>query len=158
VTPFVNDSYRKSSIEAMVLGRTVQIPKRIFFLAIDDETLGLSDGALLALRYLRTRSTDGHIRHAALRYLLDTNEAWALPFVVLLAGEYVVEIIEDMVSALPRLDRPAYRNFVLENRPVMRRLRARAISYWDCYYRNTHPNRGSYPGLVFLHELDHWAA
>jgi hypothetical protein len=157
LTSFVDDSYRKSSIEAMVLGKTVEIPKRIHFVAFDEESLRLRGGALLALHCLRTRGTDGYMRHASLRRLLDANEPWALPFVVLLAGEYVVELIEDMTAALPRLDRSAYRNFVLENRPVMRRLRAQATSYWNCYYRPAYPDRGSYPGLVFLHELERWA-
>jgi len=86
------------------------------------------------------------------------NEPWSIPFVVLLAGEYVVEIIDDMLVSLPALNPQVYIEFVRENRDTMRLLRSRATSYWDCYYRASYPNRSSYPGLAFLHQLEMWAS
>ena len=78
-------------------------------------------------------------------------------FVVLLAGEYVVEIIEDIVASLSTLDRDDV-NFVRENRPTTRRLRSKATSYWNIYYRGSHPDRSTYPALAFLHQLELWAS
>jgi hypothetical protein len=78
--------------------------------------------------------------------------------VVLLAGEYVIEIIDDIVTSFPMLDQAAYVNFLRENRALMRHLRSKATSYWDCYYRTSYPDRGSYPGLAFLHQLELWAS
>ncbi|MDE2126042.1 MAG: hypothetical protein KGJ62_05580 [Armatimonadetes bacterium] len=77
---------------------------------------------------------------------------------VLLAGDYVVEIIDDIMASLPLLDAEAYVEFVRENRGVMRLLRRKATSYWDCYYRTAHPNRHTYPGLAFLDQLAVWAS
>jgi hypothetical protein len=111
-----------------------------------------------AAQCLLTRSTDGQIRQIALQRILPTSDSWVIPFIVLLAGEYVIEIIEELQEALPQLYRPAYANFVLENRPTMRDLRSRANSYWDRYYRQTYPDRRSYPGLVVLNHFDQWAA
>lgn len=79
-----------------------------------------------------------------------------MPFVVLLAGEYVVEIAADMVAHLPSLERGLYAAFVRENRDLMRLLRSRATSYWDCYHRHGYPDRKTYPGLVFLDHLESW--
>ena len=93
-----------------------------------------------------------------MRSILTLNEAWSIPFVVMLAGEYVVEIIDDIVASLPLLDREAYIDFVRENRSLMRRLRSRAASYWNCYYRMSNPERSSYPGLALLHQLEDWAS
>lgn len=109
------------------------------------------------MQCLRTRSTDGYERQAALRHILPLNEPWSIPFVVLLAGEYVVEIIYDILSSMPMLNSEAYIEFVRENRGMMRLLRSKANSYWDCYYR-TYPNRSAYPGLAFLHQLENWAS
>ncbi len=62
-----------------------------------------------------------------------------------------------MIVALPALDRGLYANFVRENRAMMRKLRSKATSYWDCYYRTLYPDRGEYPGLAFLYEIERWA-
>jgi hypothetical protein len=90
--------------------------------------------------------------------MLRAHQPWAIPFIVLLVGEYVVEIIEDIYDALPTFDRASYANFVQENRPVMRLIRARTVSYWDRFYRREYSNRRSYPGLIVLRELEEWAS
>ncbi len=76
---------------------------------------------------------------------------------LLLLGEYVVEIIDDIHGALDQLDRSVYTAFVLQNRPVMRTLRARATSYWGAYHRERYPQRHSYPALAALTRLEKWA-
>src|SRR5204862_74491 len=109
-------------------------------------------------RCLLTRSTDGYERQTALRSILTINEPWSIPYVVLLSGEYVVEIVSDIMDAMPALDRESYANFVRENRPLMKLLGAKATSYWDCYYRYAYPQRAAYPGVAFLHQLENWGA
>ena len=81
-----------------------------------------------------------------------------MPFVVLLAGEYVVEIIDDIVASIPTMRRETYIEFIRENRPLMRRLRSKATSYWNCFYRAAYPNKGTFPGLVVFNQLEHWAS
>jgi len=153
----VDDSYRAPAHALVVLGQTVCLPYRIHFLADSDATRNLSARPAL-VRCMLSRSTDGHLRQAAVRTLLDHREPWIIPFVVYPVGEYVAEIIEDIRASLGRLDRSAYANFVRENRPTMRLLRDRAASYWDCYYRHTYPDRSDYPGMAVLNELERWAA
>ena len=153
----VDDSYRRSPIIMAVLGNTVRIPSRIHFLKWDEARCAQSE-ARLAIQCLWTRSTDGHLRQAALRGIAASSEPAVIPFVAMLAGEYIVEIINDLTAALPALDRDAYANFVRENRSAIKNLRAKATSYWDCYYRADYPDRAKYPGLMFLHEIERWAA
>jgi hypothetical protein len=155
---FVDDSYRLSSTRLIVCGKTVKIPKRIYFLGLREENLRTQPTFLPAIHCLCTRSTDGYERQAALRYIPSLNEPWSIPFVVLLSGEYVVEIIDDMIGSLSVFNREAYINFVRENRGPMRLLRSKATSYWNCYYRTSHPNRNNYPGLAFLRQLEVWAS
>ena len=155
LAPFVDDSYRGISVDAFVLGETVQIPTRIHLVGLDEGKL--QGNCWHMTQCLCTRSTDGYLRHASLRRVLPINEPWSIPFVVLLAGEYVVEIIEDMVASVSALDRERYVNFVRENRIMMRLLRQKANSYWDCYYRHSYPDRSAYPGVAFLGQLELWA-
>ena len=153
----VDDSYRRAPMIMAVSGSTVRIPSRIHFLEWD-HACWAGNAAWLAIQYLCTRSTDGYMRQAALRGIATSSEPAVIPFVARLAGEYVVEIMRDLTAALPELDHDAYAKFVRENRFVMRTLRAKATSYWNCYYRTTYPDRATFPGLMFLHEIERWAA
>lgn len=158
VAPFFDAGYRMGSVEAIVLGETVKIPERIHFLCADADRMRVALPPGLVIDCLLTRSTDGYVRQSSLRRILRVVEPWIVPYAVLLSGEYVVEIIEDMVAALPALDRDAYVGFVRENRPLMRLLTSKATSYWNCYCRQSFPDRRGYPGLTFLRELERWAA
>lgn len=160
LAPFVDRNYpiKKSSIPIFVLGREIIIPRRIHFLGIDVDRIQVKTECESITQCVYTRSTDGYMRQKALRHILRVNEPWSVPFVVLLSGEYVVEISEDLVSSLPTLNRDTYVNFVRENRPAMRLLRAMATSYWNCYYRYAYPIRSTYPGLAFLNQLELWAS
>jgi hypothetical protein len=157
LAPFVH-SDRHRPVGAVVLGEGVLIPYRIYLPGLVEGTLQAPDNSWPAIQCLCTRSNDGHMRQTSLKAVLRIGEPWAVPFIVLPAGEYVVEITEDLVAALPTLDRGTYVDFVRENRRLMRRLRSKAISYWNHYYRRTYPDRSSYPGLVFLHQLELWAS
>jgi len=148
----------KRTVAVVVLGRPLLIPYRIHIVGLNQAWPELQGKLSPAIQCLCSRGTDGHVRHAALRSVLCINEPWAVPFVVLLAGEYVVEIVEDMVASLPTLERGIYAEFVRENRHLMRLLRTKATSYWNSYYRGSYPDRSAYPGLVFLHELEAWAS
>jgi len=152
----VDDSYRQGAYRVDVLGEDVNIPYRLHFIADID---GAQDGSQPSsfARCLISRSTDGHLRQRALRSILALQDPWIIPFIVFPVGEYVVEIVEDIQSALPTLHRDAYVNFVRENRATMTLLRARATSYWDSYYRRAYPDRRDYPGMAVLNELERWA-
>ena len=153
----MDPKYRWQLIDAQVTGRAVRIPSRLHFngFALPDSSENTAE--LMVVDCLCTRSTDGYLRHAALRKIVYSADPAALPYVALLAGEYVVEITQDIVLAMPDMDRDAYVNFVRENRPLMTNLRAKATSYWNEYYRRQYPVRTEYPGLAFLHEIERWA-
>ena len=143
LAPFVDDDYRKRSMEVFVQGESVQIPSRIHFIESNVDKINLHENFLAMAHCLYTRSTDGYLRHASLKRILHIDESWSIPFVTILAGEYVIEIIQEMVVALPMLNRSAYTNFLLENRPLVASLRAKATSYWNRYYRHLYVDKNS---------------
>lgn len=157
LSPLVDDTYRQRSEAIDVLGQMIAIPRRLHFgglSAKDDAMHNLNP----ASRCLVTRATDGHLRQPAVLSIIPFQEAWVAPFVVILFGEYVIEIVEEVRDALPILDQSIYANFVRENRQAVQKLRARATSYWDAYHRQRYPLKRDYPGLQALHELEAWAA
>lgn len=157
LSPLVDDGYRQRSEAVDVTGQMVAIPRRLHFAGLSATTDTLSNFNPASL-CLITRATDGHLRQLALRSVIDHQSAWVAPFVLMLLGEYVIEIVEDVRDALPVLDRPVYANLVRENRQTVQRLRARATSYWDAYHRQQYPEKRDYPGLQALHEMETWAA
>lgn len=105
---------------------TLRIPHRVYYDAA--RVRRMPDGARGVERCivacLGTRHDDGYLRQDCLTELLRCGDAWATPYIVQLAGEYVVEI-----TAL-----------------VARGVR----SYWHCYYRHACPNVANYPGSDVL--------
>jgi hypothetical protein len=151
----VDDTYRTTSMRIIVEGSSIYVPYRLHF----------ADGALTKINYLSpgaqcllTRATNGYVRQEAAKAVVDLNYTWSIPFVVLLLGDYVTEVTEEIHCALDKVDRPAYTEFVLRNRVAMHTLRARATSYWSAYHRQSYPQRNSYPALAALTRLEDWAS
>lgn len=157
LSPFVDDAYRQRSEAIDVTGQMIAIPRRLHFVGMSAGTDMLSN-LNPASRCLLTRATDGRLRQQAVRSVIDLQSPWVAPFVLMLLGEYVIEIVEDVRDALPVLDQSVYANLVRENRQTVQRLRARATSYWDAYYRRQYPQKRDYPGLQALYEMETWAA
>lgn len=154
--PHIDTNYRQPLIEIILQGCYLRIPSRIHFIKHEELRNNLDIPEIHLVKCLLTRSTDGFQRQRALRDIIGLSEPWVVPYVILLAGEYVVEIAEELVQALPELDKQLYVNFILENRTLMRTLKAKAASYWNCYYRQKFPVKNSYPALLFLHQLEQW--
>src|SRR5258708_29026596 len=87
---FVDDNYRRPSICVHIGNYLVYVPTRLHFVGIDPDFA--LDELPTGAKALLTRSTDGYLRQRALRTIIDLEEPWVAPFVVLLVGEYVVEI------------------------------------------------------------------
>lgn len=140
-----------------VRGEKVVIPSRIFSDEPHAGAVGhLSGTEQLILRCLYSRHGDGRIRQRHLERILESDEPWVAPFVVRLAGEYVVEILEAIRRGLPGLDVPGsaqrrlYGEFISRNPSFFARTERRVVSYWSCYYRWKYPVFGTYPGSALV--------
>ena len=156
LSPFVDDTYRQRSEAVDVTGQMIAIPRRLHFVGLSGTTDRLSN-LNPASRCLITRATDGRLRHQAVRSVIEHQSAWVAPYVLMLLGEYVIEIVEEIRDSLPVLDQLVYANLVRENRQAVQTLRARATSYWAAYHRQQYPQKRDYPGLQALHEMERWA-
>lgn len=136
-----------------VLGESVHIPERIDTAKVESDLSGLSVMERQIVACLRTRSLNGYTRQAALQEVLVVNAPWSIPFIVKLAGEYVIEILNDIHAALPYFESVVVAGFLRDN-PLFHQLtRARVMSYWSCYYRQ-HFAREDYVGFKVLAGFD----
>jgi hypothetical protein len=89
----------------------------------------------------------------AARDILVEVQPRSAPFVVALIGEYVVEILLDIESAMsPRLSR-ALADFIAANPCYWETTKRRITSYWDVYYRRTY-GRSVYVGFRLIDQLE----
>jgi hypothetical protein len=115
-----------------------------------------SQQGILACLY--TRHHDGFVRQRWLKPVLSLEDDWAVPFIVALAGEYVLDIILDIRRAVAAAVHPGspqrqrYGRFIAENRRFFDLVRDRATSYWNCYHRTAFA-RADYPAFSLLTAL-----
>jgi len=138
-----------------VTGEEVLIPSRIYNPA--PRRLGLfrtTNGLISDCLY--SRHCDGHIRQRRLVSLLRADEAWVVPFVIQLLGEYVVEILAALQASGDVLRGAQYTEFSEQNPEFVARTKSRIVSYWDCYYRRQFPMISEYPGFLAAERLGWW--
>lgn len=138
-------------IAVHVGGERLTIPYRVYYgtRRLTDCIHCPGDTALIAL-CLGSRHHDGHVREYCVRRLLDVDEAWTVPYVVQLLGEYVVEIIHPIHEKLIDEVEAKYLSFYTENTKYCEYLRCRAVSYWNEYYRPRFANLKQYPAVEAL--------
>jgi hypothetical protein len=160
----IASSYRRH-FSISIKGEQVDIPYRIYNREPkpSPELQSLSPLQTAALDCLYTRHHDGFVRQQRLKDVLRLEEPWAVPFVISLVGEYVVEILADIRRSLTALDeagsreRATYGGFVAENPEFFDLIGQRVVSYWNCYYRGVYA-RSEYPGFSLLSSLSAAAA
>ncbi|WP_406390666.1 hypothetical protein [Streptomyces sp. NBC_00887] len=140
-----------------VQGETVAIPSRLYR---HEPAAGweasLTPPQKVIARCLYSRHSDGYVRQRHIEQVLESSEPWVAPFVVQLAGEYVLEILEAIGHGLPGLavpgsvQRKLYGEFVARNPAFFVRTERRAVNYWACHYRWKYAAFGTYPGPALL--------
>ncbi|MGB8324423.1 MAG: hypothetical protein WCE52_15805 [Candidatus Acidiferrum sp.] len=77
-----------------VSGEQVSIPRRVYHDVSQIPLWRILGTKKKLLRALLTRHNDGFVRQRYLKRMLEVNEIWTPPFVILLAGEYVVQMLD----------------------------------------------------------------
>jgi hypothetical protein len=98
----------------------------------------LSETEKIIFSCIFSRSCDGFTREGHLRALLrmgaDKHE-WVKPYIILPAGEYVIEITDMLYKEIDREKIPEYREICKLNFENIRILHARMIAFWAEFYR-----------------------
>ncbi|TDC23615.1 hypothetical protein E1265_12200 [Streptomyces sp. 8K308] len=149
-----------SPFSVTVAGQAVTIPYRIYHDEPPESTVRtLAATEATVLHCLYTRHSDGRIRQRHVEQVVGSSEPWAVPFVVQLVGEYVVEILETIARDLPHLTEAgsahqrSYGEFVAGNASFFARTERRAVSYWSRYHRRRYPAFSDYPACRLLESL-----
>ncbi len=154
--PVESTQLAANEFTVLVQGEQLSVPYRIYH-APDSlrSVISSSSGEtqVLALCF-GTRHWDGYFREECVRQLVAIDRPWVVPFIVQLVGEYVIEIVEVIATALPQVNPLQFSEFVRENPRFMATTKRRVTSYWDCYHRRRFPTLQSYPAFKVLEAIE----
>ncbi len=150
-------------VEVNVCNESMTIPYRVYYKEIlETQWDALTDKQKVIFSCLNTRNSNGYVREKYLRFLLQSEEVWCIPYILLLLGEYVSHISAVVMGQVELLDKTDYQKFASDNPILMDNLIYRTVSYWDCYYRhrpkgiNDYRDLSSYPSVAVLKHLGLW--
>jgi hypothetical protein len=126
----------------------IKFPYRIYYIDSSDEVIdSLSVQQKMILHCIYSRSCNGFVRQKHLYSLLQMDyEDWAIPYIVKICDEYVVEILEMTYEILKEQDTERIKKFCLENIMPFCKSYNRMTSYWNEYYRDRYNNFQQYIG------------
>lgn len=118
-------------------GEVITMPYRIVF---EDEFVGdlgsLTSTQRIIYHCIMSRSSDGYVREKNIKELLKTDlPEWAMPYVIKICDEYVVEILQTVYDSLSRQDCRKYKEICALNFEYIKCAHTRMISYWNEFYR-----------------------
>ncbi|MGE7954881.1 hypothetical protein [Lysinibacillus xylanilyticus] len=157
----LNDTYNKAidgespdRVEYLLGDSIVQIPYRIYYIDNSNSFINdLNSMEKMILHCIYSRSDDGFVRQKHLKSLLSMEyEDWAIPYIVKICDEYIVEILEMTYVILRQQDTERIKKFCHQNRVSFCKSYNRMISYWNEFYRNEHKNFKQYIGRKLFRE------
>jgi hypothetical protein len=133
----VTDGGLQDIVEYFQDDNLIKFPYRIYYIDNSDEFIdSLNEQQKMIVHCIYSRSCDGFVRQKHLHSLLLMEyEDWAIPYIVKICDEYVVEILEMTYEILIEQDTERFKNFCLQNIVSFCKSYNRMISYWNEYYR-----------------------
>lgn len=133
---------------------TIKFPYRIYIKDVSDKKVNrLNEQQKMILHCIYSRSNDGYVRQKHIKALLNMDYCdWAIPYVVKVCDEYVVEILEMVYDILKDQNTDCFKRFCLNNTENFLRGYCRMVSYWNCYYRCKYSKFSEYIGRKLFTE------
>lgn len=144
----VTISVSEDTIQYFQDNKVIRFPYRTYYIDISDGVKEkLSQRQKMILHCIYSRSCDGFVRQKHIYSLLQMDyEDWAIPYIVKICDEYVVEILEMTYDILKEQDTERIKGFCLENIVPFCKSYNRMISYWNEFYRYKYNNFQKYVG------------
>ena len=140
-------------------GESLQIPQRIYRPVISDRqfaSLNPVEQAIASCWF--TRHHDGYVRERFLRALPVYDTPWVIAYVVVLCGEYVVELLQYIWEHRGLFEPSILGRWLRDNNDFYARTRDRIVSYWYCYQRSSCARFDAYVGSALIRYFDECAS
>lgn len=149
-----------SEFQVKLEGELLTIPQRVYFAeptpALEN---ALTDRQRNILHCIYTRHHDGYLRERRVKEMPQNElEAWMIPFLVQLMGEYVYELLPAIDKTIHENTLHLYVQFKDENPDYWQRTEKRIVSYWNEYYKYRFPKLKNYLGVVMMKRIKAWSS
>lgn len=145
--------YDHTSTWQLSSGDQITVPYRLYIrdeLAFPDK---LTAEQQVIYHCICSRSYDGYVRQRHIEALLATDlPEWALPYVIKICDEYVIEILRIVYASLSQRDCTAYKRICALNFDYIKLGHSRMISYWNEFYRWDYYRYADYIGKKLYRE------
>lgn len=139
-------------LKVSVGSEELDIPHRVWADAFKVSHLSVLEQTMYHCLY--SRSTDGYLREASVRALINLPITdWTSPYLFLALSDYVIQVANVVVGEEKLRDQLA--KFARENPELYRLSTARAISFWDLnrYEGYRYEDYRDFPPYKFLKSL-----
>jgi hypothetical protein len=135
----------------------VTVPYRVYFPQLSaPQTGSLTQTQIPILAGIMIRHHSGYHRETWAQQLLAYPTPWTTPFVAVLLGDYVSQILSTINKHLNSRWETLFHDFAQKNPKWLRPLSHRILTYWDIYYRRSIPRLTDYPGYLVAQRLGLW--
>lgn len=133
----ISDHFHEDSEIFYTDNNELLIPTRIY---INDDILkfeAINPQMKRILFCYFTRHHNGYTRQYCLKEIIKSNYIldYEIPYIFRLSGEYVVEILYDIVEITKLIPYEVINKYVSRNISTLKTMERRMISYWSEYYR-----------------------
>lgn len=133
----ISDYIHEDSELFYVNNNKLLIPTRIY---INDDILKVETINPQIKRILLcyfTRHHNGYTRQYCLKEIIKSNYIldYEIPYIFRLSGEYVVEILYDIIEVIKLIPNEITNDYITKNILTLKIMERRMISYWSEYYR-----------------------
>ncbi len=137
-------------------GGDIQLPYRIYNKEpYEILTKILTERQKFILSCIYTRHHNGFIREKHLRKCIIQKEAWIVPFIIILLGDYVLGILKIIETEVKgNTDTTVYKKFIKDNAAYSSYLKSRGRSYWNEYYRKEYKDPEDFPTIQTIKFLE----
>ncbi|MBE6846428.1 MAG: hypothetical protein E7508_12205 [Ruminococcus sp.] len=131
---------------------SVSIPYRIYLTdCVEKAEENFTDIQTVIYHCIFTRSCNGFVREKHIRALLEADVPyWAVPYILKVCDEYVVQILEAVYERLSEADTMLYKEIWRLNPKKFICGYSRMISYWNEFYRDECPIFKDYIGKALF--------
>ena len=150
----VNQVQSEEKVKYIQNNKVIQFPYRLYSKELPDHSIKrLNEQQKMILHCIYSRHCDGYVRQKHLKALLLMDfEDWAIPYIVKICDEYVVEIIEMTYDHLKDRDKEVIKTFCIENMEAFCKSYNRMTSYWNEFYRERYNEFHKYIGRKLFRE------
>jgi hypothetical protein len=151
------EPHTASAYRCKVGDEEVTIPYRVYFSEMSTNDLHrLATNQKPILAAIMTLHHSGYQREIWAEQLAAYPFTWTTPFMALLLGDYVREVLAVIERSVNSEWVPLFHEFAAKNPEWKRPLNHRILSYWDIYYRWQIPRLTDYPGYRVAERLGVW--